>query len=63
MDTFLIISLGVVFTLWVLVAIVYPFVKEREQSRFNKNNITSFNKNNAASFNKNDVKYTDGDNT
>ena len=47
MDTFLIISLGVVFTLWVLAAIVYPFVKGREQKQFNKNS----------------VKYTDGDNT
>ena len=47
MDTFLRIALGVVFVLWVLAAIVYPFMKEREQKQFNKNN----------------VKYTDGDNT
>ena len=63
MDTFLTISLGAVFVLWVLAAVVYPFMEECEQSRFNKNNATSFNKNNATSFNKNDVKYTDGDNT
>jgi hypothetical protein len=47
MDTFFIITLGVVFVLWVLAAIVYPFMKEREQKQFNKNS----------------VKYTDGDNT
>jgi len=47
MDTFFIISLAVVFVLWVLAAIVYPFMEEREKKRFNKN----------------DVKYTDGDNT
>jgi hypothetical protein len=47
MDTFFKITLGVVFVLWVLAAIVYPFMKEREQKQFNKN----------------DVKYTDGDNT
>lgn len=50
MDTFLTISLGAVFVLWVLAAVVYPFMEEREQERLNR-------------FNKNDVKYNDGDNT
>ena len=47
MDTFFIIVLSVVFVLWVVAGILYPFMKEREEKLFNKT----------------DVKYTDGDNT
>lgn len=47
MDAFLIISLSVIFGLWGLAAIVYPFMEERERKRFYKKY----------------KKHTDGDNT
>jgi len=47
MDIFFRIVLGVVFAFWILAAVVWPLIEERDRKRFDKNN----------------VKYNDGDNT
>lgn len=47
MDTFLTILFSAVFFLWIIAAVLYPLMEEREERRFNKNN----------------VNHTDGDNT